>query len=255
MGASRREAGRQANEILREVILNKPFYLAESEVTNAQFRQYEPSHTSKVVSTYTLDNNSQPAVNLTWNEAALYCNWLSEQEGLPLFYTVVKDTVTGFNAESIGYRMPSEAEWGWAARTIGPDGALLKFPWGNELPPPINQGNYADLAAAGILSRIINNYNDGFPGSAPVASFAANQHGIFDLGGNVAEWVHDYYGSGGLSNNNNTNPLGPSDGTYHVVRGSSWAHGTVTDLRLSYRDYSDEARDDVGFRIARYLED
>jgi formylglycine-generating enzyme required for sulfatase activity len=75
------------------------------------------------------------------------------------------------------------------------------------------------------------------------------------MGGNVAEWVHDFYGSSGLGGSDeNTNPTGPRTGTYHVVRGSSWAHGSVTDLRLSYRDYSDEVRDDVGFRVARYLE-
>jgi len=51
-----------------------------------------------------------------------------------------------------------------------------------------------------------------------------------------------------------TDPLGPTSGTYHVIRGSSWAHGTITELRLSFRDYNDEPRDDVGFRVARYLE-
>ena len=48
-------------------------------------------------------------------------------------------------------------------------------------------------------------------------------------------------------------PLGPDSGVYHVIRGSSWAHGTVTELRLSYRDYNNMPRDDVGFRVARYL--
>jgi formylglycine-generating enzyme required for sulfatase activity len=74
------------------------------------------------------------------------------------------------------------------------------------------------------------------------------------MGGNAAEWVHDFYGAGGLgSNSAEVDPLGPTVGTYHVIRGSSWAHGTITELRLSFRDYNNIARDDVGFRIARYL--
>ena len=75
------------------------------------------------------------------------------------------------------------------------------------------------------------------------------------MGGNVAEWVHDYYGTSvSLGSNIEVDPYGPNSGTYHVVRGSSWAHGSITELRLSYRDYSNESRDDVGFRIARTLE-
>ena len=75
------------------------------------------------------------------------------------------------------------------------------------------------------------------------------------MGGNVAEWVNDFYDIQlGMSNKAEIDPLGPGTGKFHVIRGSSWAHGTVTELRLSYRDYNAKARDDVGFRIARYLE-
>ncbi|MGH8246162.1 MAG: formylglycine-generating enzyme family protein, partial [Gammaproteobacteria bacterium] len=74
-------------------------------------------------------------------------------------------------------------------------------------------------------------------------------------GGNAAEWVHDHYDiaaeeSGAAA----LDPLGPESGEHHVIRGASWAHGGLTELRLSYRDYGLEGRDDVGFRIARYLE-
>jgi len=50
-------------------------------------------------------------------------------------------------------------------------------------------------------------------------------------------------------------PLGPTEGAYHTIKGSSWAHSTVTEIRLSYRDFGDTARNDLGFRIARYLEE
>jgi hypothetical protein len=66
--------------------------------------------------------------------------------------------------------------------------------------------------------------------------------------------VHDYYGTvGTVGTQIFSDPFGPDSGTYHVIKGSSWAHGTVTELRLSFRDYNNAARDDVGFRIARYL--
>ncbi|MDT8399159.1 MAG: PEGA domain-containing protein [Pseudomonadales bacterium] len=255
MGASRREAGRQANEVLRDINLSRPFYLSLHEVTNAQFKQFRKEHSSGVLQGRTLDNASQPVVRVSWEDAALFCNWLSIQESLPPFYTVADDKVTGFNPDSSGYRLPTEAEWEWAARVNGSADSLLRFPWGDQLPPPANHGNYADISAASFLGRIIVNYNDSFMGSAPVGSFEANSNGFFDMGGNVAEWTHDFYGASGVVGNQvETNPFGPDDGRYHVVRGSSWAHGTITELRLSYRDYSDEARDDLGFRVARYLE-
>lgn len=256
MGASRREAGRQANEVIRNVALTRPFYLSLTEVTNEQFAAFDPDHSSGIIEGRTLSNPDQPVVQVTWEQAARYCNWLSEQEGLMPFYKVEGETVTGFNADSTGYRLPTEAEWEWAARVAGDPNSLLRFPWGPELPPPENHGNYADISAGQFLARILVDYNDGYMGSAPVASFPANANGFYDMGGNVAEWVNDYYGTAGLVGTAvETDPLGPEGGTYHVIRGSSWAHGTVTELRLSYRDYNNSPRDDVGFRVARYLDE
>ena len=256
MGASRREAGRQANEVLRNVRLTKPFYMSVTEVSNAQYAKFNADHLSGVVQGQTLSNPNQPVVRVTWEQAARYCNWLSQQEGLPTFYVFTGDAVTSFNSNSTGYRLPTEAEWEWAARVDGDPASLLRFPWGAELPPPANQGNYADITAGNFLGRVLMNYDDGFAVSSPVASFAPNNSGFYDIGGNVAEWVHDYYGAGGLAGGDSeVDPLGPNVGTYHVIRGSSWAHGSVTELRLSFRDYNNTARDDVGFRVARYLGD
>lgn len=256
MGASRREAGRQANEVIRNVSLTRPFYLSVTEVSNAQFAQFDAQHSSGTVEGRTLSNPTQPVSRVTWEQAALYCNWLSAQENLPAFYQVDGDKITGINASSTGYRLPTEAEWEWAARVNGDPSSLLKFPWGDELPPPPNHGNYADISAANFMARVLVNYNDSFMGSSPVATFAPNANGFYDMGGNVAEWVNDYYGTATLTGNAiEQDPTGPTSGMYHVIRGSSWAHGTVTQLRLSFRDYFNEGRDDVGFRVARYLGD
>lgn len=254
MGASRREAGRRPNENLRDIKLERPFYMAYREVTNAEFRLFDSEHSSGTIQGLTLDNEGQPAVQISWTRAALYCNWLSEQEGLPLYYQVEGEEVVGFNPDAVGYRLPTEAEWAWVARTDG-SGNVLKYPWGDQLPPPENAGNFADVTVRAYLGEVMFDYNDNYFATAPVASFTPNQYGIFDLAGNVSEWVHDYYGAVGAVGGPEVDPKGPELGQFHTIRGSSWAHGAITEMRLSFRDFGEEPRDDVGFRIARYLEE
>ena len=255
MGASRREAGRRPNENLRDIQLERAFYISYREVSNSEYRLFDSEHSSGIVSGVTLDNEAQPVVRVSWNQGALYCNWLSGQEALPPFYQVnEQDEVVGFNPQSSGYRLPSEAEWAWVARTEG-SGNTVRYPWGDQLPPPENAGNFADVTARQYLGEIIFYYDDGYFATAPIGSFAPNQHEILDMAGNVAEWVHDFYGAMGSLGGVEVDPLGPEDGQFHTIRGSSWAHGSITEMRLSFRDFGIEPRDDVGFRIARYLED
>jgi formylglycine-generating enzyme required for sulfatase activity len=183
-----------------------------------------------------------------------YCNWLSRRDSLAPFYVEKDQAIVGVNPLANGYRLPTEAEWEWAARTVA-NGPALKYPWGPEMPPPENSGNYSDASASGVLAGIIPGYKDGHVVSAPVGSYAAGNRDLFDMGGNVAEWVHDFYDVAiGMAGGAEIDPLGPEQGEFHVIKGASWAHGTITELRLSYRDYSAEAREDVGFRLARYLE-
>ncbi|MEX1031998.1 MAG: PEGA domain-containing protein [Cellvibrionaceae bacterium] len=253
MGSSRREQGRRANESLRDVALSRPFYLGTHEVTNRQFRQFDEQHSSSHAKGESLDSEDYPVVNVSWQRAALYCNWLSEQEGLPLFYELEEGVVSGVNPQATGYRLPTEAEWAWAARYQ--DGEMLKYAWGPELQPSANSANFADRSAAQLVGYVQPGYDDGYPASAPVGSFPANAKGLYDLDGNVAEWVNDYYEIAvSLSQTAEQDPLGPATGSYRVIRGSSWAHGSVTELRLSFRDYGEEARNYVGFRVARFVE-
>ena len=252
LGASRREPGRRANETIRNVQLTRPFYLSLKEVTNREYRLFSKDFSSGSVQGNSLNGDNQPAVNLSWEQAAQYCNWLSKEASLAPFYLEENGNITGFDKTADGYRLPTEAEWAWAARTTG-TGATLKFPWGAAMPPAANSGNYADRKAATLLGRIIGEYDDGHIVSAPVGSFPANDKGLFDLGGNVAEWVNDVYDVVVSTDKKaELNPMGPDRGDLHVIRGASWRHSTVTELRLSHRDYDSAARNDLGFRIARF---
>ena len=254
MGAPRREPGRRANEAERNVRLERPFYLATHEITNGQFRQWRGEHSSGAMRGQTLDMEDQPVVNVAWNDAALFCNWLSRQDHLPPFYVDEDGQVTGWDPDAHGYRLPTEAEWDFAAR-VGPQGATLTFPWGtDEYPPPAVVENYADQGAADIVTFVLSNYSDGFPASAPVGSFPANHNGFFDLGGNVSEWINDWFEIRPVSGEPLLDPLGPEAGDRHVIRGSSWARAARSELRLAYRDAGQEGTQEIGFRIARYVD-
>jgi len=250
MGASRREQGRRANEVRREINLTRAFYLGLTEVTNKEYRLFKKDHSSGHVKGNSLNGSKQPVVRITWFEAVTFCNWLSEKDQLEQVYQIQDNKVTGINLDANGYRLPTEAEWVWAARYQG--GKMLKYAWGESLPPKEGSANIADIAGAAILGEIQPTYNDHYITTAPVGSFAANPKGLYDLPGNVAEWIHDYYQiQTGLSLKTEKDPSGPESGDYHVIRGASWAHGTRTELRLSFRDYGNDKRDDLGFRIAR----
>tara|TARA_B100001121_G_scaffold303289_1_gene317068 strand:- start:1779 stop:2219 length:441 start_codon:yes stop_codon:yes gene_type:complete len=144
--------------------------------------------------------------------------------------------------------MPTEAEWEWASKAKG--GEKNTFIWGTEYPPPSQTGNFADESLKGDGEKIID-YNDGFTVSSPVASFVSNDKGLFDMDGNVAEWVHDFY-SATPETRPEQDPLGPIGGNSHVIKGSSWKSSSRASLRSAYRTFKEKRASDLGFRIARY---
>lgn len=139
-----------------------------------------------------------PVVNVSWQDAQAFCVWLTE-----------KERREGRLTPQQSYRLPTDAEWSRAVGLASERGSTPKardggvkdlFPWGRQWPPPRGAGNYADTAAKAKFSgmTVLDGYDDGFATTAPVGSFSANQHGLFDLGGNVWEWCEDYYdGSSG----------------------------------------------------------
>ena len=224
------------------------------EVTNAEYRAFMAEHDSGRFGGNSLDDDEQPVVNVSWEEAAEFLNWLSIQDGLQPVYAEGLTGMTAVRPLRNGYRLPTEAEWAWSARAAGQEDELL-YPWGDSLPPPDRFANLADLSAAEILPTTLVTYNDGFPVTAPVGSFDRNAVGIYDLGGNVSEWVQDFYEVGVIESTGPvTDPLGPESGRFHVVRGPSWRSATLTELRYAARDYEDNSREDLGFRIARNLD-
>jgi formylglycine-generating enzyme required for sulfatase activity len=254
MGAARREPGRRANEPLRDVELVRPFYVATREVSNEQYRRFEPQHSSGRVEDQSLDIDGQPVVRLSWQQAAAYCNWLSDRERLPRAYVERDGRLVAAVPITTGYRLPTEAEWERVARY--PDGrGPLKYPWGQALPVPPGAANYADARARGLVAQVLADYDDGQRTTAPVDSFPANALGMHHLGGNAAEWAHDLYTvTPSVEGQLVRDPVGPAEGEYHVIRGASFLHGTITEIRLSFRDFGKDPRADVGFRVARYAQ-
>lgn len=254
MGASRREQGRRANEVLRNVKLTRRFYIGVSEVTNEEYARFDPEHNSGTFGGVSLSGAELPVTSISWEQAARYCNWLSRKEDLPITYHEKNGKMVTDEHILHGYRLVTEAEWAWVAR-MSSDGALLRYSWGNQYPPASLNGNYADESTKQIIGLVIAGVEDGFAGPAPVRSFPSNHYGVFDIDGNVSEWVHDYYTIHSAPGTQVfVDPAGPPQGKHHVIRGASWLRGTLSNTRLAYRDYRQKPKVDVGFRIARYVD-
>ncbi len=246
IGSPANEKGRIRNEHLRQIQFTKQLAISKYEITNKQYQAFNIEHAS-------LDQ--LPVTNITWNQAAEFCNWLSQKEGLQQFYRFNADgKYEGYNAKANGYRLPTEAEWEWLARKAGKD-TTTKFIWGDDSTVPKQAGNLADASAQGTTKRMIPNYQDGYIKTAPVGSFKQNILGIYDLIGNVSEWTHDLYSFAKPNQKVYTDPMGPqpnhSNSLKHVVKGSSWASATLRELRASYRKAGRNPSDKIGFRIAR----
>ncbi len=197
------------------------FYMSRHPVTNAQYEKFDPSHGSKRAP-WADDNH--PVVYVNSREAEKFCQWLSAKEGKK-------------------YRLPSEAEWEYAA--CG-DGNQV-YPWGSRL----NGGHYANFADKRTSFAWSDpEIDDGFAETAPIGSYprGASVFGIEDLAGNVFEWCADFFEA--YKGKERTNPRGPSGGTKRICRGGSWK-SRPGNLRTSARNFNlpDYSSNDVGFRI------
>jgi sulfatase modifying factor 1 len=186
------------------------------------------------------DMTNDPMVEVSWYGAVAYCNWRSQKEGKQICYNL---STWNCDFSKKGYRLATEAEWEYAARG-GRSGN--RYPWGdtinqtqanfysydysydvspvkNQCHPLWNVGQFPYTSPVGFFDGTLKyktQYN--WPGSATSYQTAsgANAYGLYDMAGNVWEWCHDWYGS--YSSSSQTNPTGPTTGTYRVLRGGGW---------------------------------
>lgn len=263
MGSAADEEGHEdSEEPQRRVRIQTGFALGQSEVTVGQFRDFVAaahyvSDAERLGASAIYDESSGrisdrrgmtwrntydggkatddlPVVNVSWNDASAYLQWLSARTGKH-------------------YRLPSEAEFEYAERA----GSATRYPWGDGNPDKV----VANLTGEGDRSpskrgwsNFFPRYSDGYWGPAPVRSYAANRFGLYDMDGNVSEWVddcwHDNYTRAPRDSSAWVNP----GCERRVVRGGSWGSDPLqvrSAFRLSAPADTRSAR--VGFRVARDL--
>lgn len=244
MGSSFADPENQPDELPQRLVTLDAFWLDQTEVTNAQFATFLNDRGNQVEggtswlnaqNTFALITQTgggfapksgfanHPVNHVSWFGARAYCEW-------------------------VGGRLPTEAEWEYAAR--GPAGN--RYPWGNSL-----SCSLANLDDELRRDRTVGPWGlscDGFDMTAPVGAFpgGASWIGALDMVGNVYEWVADWYAADAYSNATTHNPTGPANGVERVMRGSAWNMEESEAARATSRlfDVPSNRRDFVGFRCA-----
>lgn len=235
------EIRRKRNETIKNVQLSRHFIVSKFLITESQFFLSKGSGSG---------SKELPIRNISWEEAAEFCNWLSKKEGYKPFYLFKENESYELNVNSTGYRLLTEAEWEYVAR-----GSARKiYPWGNEQEISEAVGNFADESLNGEVNFYIKNYYDDYKERSPIDAFLPNEKGLHDLGGNLSEWVTDFYSEDLISSKEVLkNYLGPEFGNSHVVKGSNYLSSSYHELGYSFRNNGEVASDVVGFRIARWV--
>jgi formylglycine-generating enzyme required for sulfatase activity len=258
-----------------EVEITRPFYMGKHEVTVGQFKRFVAETGYKTVAEYPENEGSgfdpqrqtvvtlwtfnlsfhnpgfredkkfnwrnpgftqtddHPVVLVSWEDAQAFCEWLSRVEGKH-------------------YRLPTEAEWEYACRA----GTTTRYWWGDDEEGAEGKANIADQSLVGKFPEVnwMRAWNDGFPFTAPVGSFAPNPWGLRDISGNAAEWCADWFAP--YTAVKQRDPTGPPTGTARIVRGGFWNGGPDV-LRSSDRAYLPPKSSVcfVGFRVAADAKD
>jgi formylglycine-generating enzyme required for sulfatase activity len=230
-----------------------PYCDTSSSSPYSQIDYNNVSETFSVLTKGDRDMSNDPMVQVSWYGAAAYCNWRSSEEGYESCYNLFT-----WECDFIkkGYRLPTEAEWEYAARGGNP---YYRFPWGDTISH--SQANYYSYWEGGSPYYLYDvnpkegyhpDWDDGIePYTAPVGSFSPNGYGLYDMTGNLLEWCNDWYSSTYYGISPYDNPQGPVSGTDRVVRGGSWDNYAKS-CRLANRGFSDfliERNYIFGFRV------
>ncbi len=253
MGSPSNEKDRGSDEgPQHQVTLTRDFYMGKYEVTVSQYAAFlEATGSESGVDwsdsdcpltrsggNYNLRNNTygkswdQPMVEVSWYGAVLFCNYLSQKEGLQIVYN---ENNWDMNENANGYRLPTEAEWEYACRA----GTTSRFYWGDDL-------NYTEIDDYAWY------WGNSSSGTKEVGLKLPNDFGLYDMSGNVWEWCTDWYDDDYYSRSPAQNPVNIQSNQYRVLRGGYWDNGAWS-CRSAYRGwyYPNDTSNNFGFRVTR----
>jgi formylglycine-generating enzyme required for sulfatase activity len=224
---------------VHEVMITKAFYISDHEVTQREWVEVMGENPSR------FKGDDLPVERVSWYDAVEYCNKRSEREGLTPVYVIDKTRKDGnnksanddfkwtvtWNKNTNGYRLPTEAEWEFAAQ-----GGVLNKGW------EYSGAAYVD----GVAWYMENSRGE----TQPVKIRSPNELGVFDMSGNVAEWCWDW--SGSYEGGTQTDPEGALAGARRIYRGGSWLNGVAALRTMSrYGDYPSGRGGSIGLRLVR----
>ena len=234
MGSPQTEKGRDQDEAPVHEVCVDGFWMGKVEVTNGQFRKFQPNHDSRDYSGFSLNGDNQPAVYVSWTDAVNFAQWLQTKNG-----------------GQYRFRLPTEAEWEYSCRA----GAETARYWGDTPAGTCSHENVADQTAFRQWAvDNVHDCDDGYAATAPVGSFQPNPFGLYDMLGNVWEWCLDVYSVDAYIRHDRKNPLNSNEslGSDRVIRGGSW-HSGPNGVRCAERGSGlpGGMNDDLGFRLVR----
>ncbi len=228
-------SGREADEKPAHQVIVNSFYLAKAELTQSEWDALMPRNPSNIL------GPSLPVSQVSWNDAVEYCNRRSINEGLTPCYSISGNTNPGdwssgkveCNWEADGYRLPTEAEWEYAARG-GASSRSYNYPGSND---PNEVCWYSGNSGATMR---------------PVMQLKPNELGLYDIGGNITEWCWDWYDANYYSYSPSGNPLGADGGEDRVQRGGSWKY-PASSAKATNREYDYPFKSSLtnGLRLCR----
>ncbi len=252
MGSPDGEEGRYDDEKQHRVRITRGFYLKATEVTQGEWEAVMGSNPSRFKNC----GKTCPVESVSWTDAVSYLNKLSDRENLPRCYRA-NDRFVGLNCK--GYRLPTEAEWEYAARA-GTTGAVYAGTWqikGKNNAPALGPiawyGGNSGVSNAGAVG--CGNWPEkqdasSTCGTHPVGQKRPNAWGLYDMLGNVWEWTNDWYRA--YPAGTATDPVGPASGDHRVRRGGGWLDpAQLVRAADRNRGRDDYRLDNLGFRPAR----